>query len=60
VQVVDGAGKPAPRPVRVGLQDGARVQVVDGLKAGDKVLLAPPPPADPAAAASDAASAASN
>jgi macrolide-specific efflux system membrane fusion protein len=61
VQVVDGAGKPTPRPVRVGLQDGARVQVVDGLKAGDKVLLAPPPPADPAAAAaSDAASAASN
>jgi macrolide-specific efflux system membrane fusion protein len=61
VQVVDGAGKPAPRLVRVGLQDGARVQVVDGLKAGEKVLLAPPPPADPAAAAaSDAASAASN
>lgn len=58
VQQVDAANKATPRQVRVGLQDGARVQVVEGLKVGDKVLLAPPPPADPAAAA--AASAASS
>jgi macrolide-specific efflux system membrane fusion protein len=55
VQVVDAAGKGTPRLVRVGLQDGARVQVLDGLKVGDKVLLAPPP-ADPAAPASAASS----
>jgi macrolide-specific efflux system membrane fusion protein len=53
VQVVDAANKPTPRTVRVGLQDGARVQVLEGLKVGEKVLLAPPP-ADPAAAASAA------
>lgn len=53
VQVLGADGKPTPRPVRVGLQDGARVQVLEGLKVGDKVLLAPPP-ADPAAAASAA------
>ena len=34
-----------------GLQDGARAQVLDGLKAGDKVLLAPPPASAPAAPA---------
>jgi len=53
VQLVDAANKPAPRQVRVGLQDGARVQVLEGVKVGEKVLLAPP-------AASAAASAASN
>ncbi|MBK7617255.1 MAG: efflux RND transporter periplasmic adaptor subunit [Burkholderiales bacterium] len=55
VQVLDAAGKPQPRQLRTGLQDGAKVQVVDGLKAGEKVLLAPP-----ADAASGAASAASS
>jgi macrolide-specific efflux system membrane fusion protein len=55
VQVLDAAGKPQPRQLRTGLQDGAKVQVLDGLKAGDKVLLAPP-----ADAASGAASAASH
>lgn len=58
VQVLDAANKQTPRQVKVGLQDGAKVQVLDGLKAGDKVLLAPPTAAD--AAASAAASAASN
>ena len=53
VQGVDAANKSAPRAVRVGLQDGARVQVLEGLKIGEKVLLAPPP-VDPAAAASAA------
>lgn len=50
VQVVGGPGQQAKaQQVRVGLQDGARAQVLDGLKAGDKVLLAPPPASGPAA-----------
>lgn len=56
VQVLDGANKQTPRQVKVGLQDGARVQVIDGLKAGEKVLLAPPSAADAAASAASAAS----
>lgn len=55
VQVLDAGGKPQPRLLRTGLQDGAKVQVLGGLKAGEKVLLAPP-----ADAASGAASAASS
>ena len=51
VQVLDGANKQTPRQVKVGLQDGAKVQVVDGLKAGEKVLLAPPSGPDAAASA---------
>lgn len=51
VQVLDAANKQTPRQVKVGLQDGARVQVLDGLKLGDKVLLAPPSNADAAASA---------
>lgn len=58
VTVLDAANKQTPRQVKVGLQDGAKVQVLEGLKAGEKVLLAPPSAAD--AAASAAASAASN
>lgn len=42
VQVLDTAGKQVPRQVKVGLQDGAKVQVLDGVKVGEKVLLAPP------------------
>lgn len=42
VQVLDAANKQTPRQVKVGLQDGAKVQVLDGVKAGEKVLLAPP------------------
>lgn len=57
VQVLDAANQQTPRQVKVGLQDGARVQVLDGVKAGEKVLLAPP---SAAAAADAAASAASN
>ena len=56
VQVLDAANKQTPRQVRVGLQDGARVQVVEGLKAGEKVLLAPPSAVDGAASAASAAS----
>ncbi len=55
VTLLDAEGKQKQRLVRTGLQDGLKVQVLDGLKAGDKVLLAPP-----SEAASDAASAASS
>jgi len=55
VQVLDAANKQTPRQVKVGLQDGAKVQVLDGVKAGEKVLLAPPS-ADAASAASAASS----
>lgn len=58
---LDKDNKQTPAKVRTGLQDGARVQVLEGAKLGDKVLLAPPSPASAAAdAASAAASAASN
>lgn len=43
VQVLDADNKPTPRQIRIGLQDGARAQVLDGLKVGEKVLLAPAP-----------------
>lgn len=54
VTLLDDKGKQQPRLVRTGLQDGQKVQVLDGLKAGDKVLLAPP--SEAASAASAAAS----
>lgn len=41
VQVPGADGKPQPRQVKVGISEAAKVQVLDGLKAGDKVLLAP-------------------
>ncbi|MGM9480600.1 efflux RND transporter periplasmic adaptor subunit [Roseateles sp. NT4] len=56
VTVLDAANKQTPRQVKVGLQDGAKVQVLDGLKAGEKVLLAPPSAADAAASGASAAS----
>lgn len=52
VQVLGTEGKLEPRLIRTGLQDGVKVQVLEGLEAGDKVLLAPPP--DAASAASPA------
>lgn len=55
VTVVEADGRQLPRQVRTGLQDGAKVQVVDGVKVGETVLLAPPS----AASAAEAASAAS-
>jgi len=60
VQVLDAKDKPQPRKVRTGLQDGAKVQVLDGLKSGEKVLLAPPPPESAASAAEAAAAASAN
>jgi membrane fusion protein, macrolide-specific efflux system len=59
VTVLDKAGQQSARQVRVGLQDGTRVQVLDGLKAGDTVLLAPPSAAEAASAAAAAGGAAS-
>lgn len=56
VHVLDARQQAVPRIVRTGLQDGTRVQVQEGLKPGDKVLLAPPP--EPPAGAASAASAA--
>lgn len=40
VFVMDG-GKPKPRPVRVGQATTAMVEISDGLKSGDQVLMAP-------------------
>lgn len=60
VTKLDKDNKQHPAKVRTGLQDGARVQVLEGVKAGDKVLLAPPSAASaPGLGASEAASAAS-
>lgn len=56
VTVLDAAGKQTARQVRTGLQDGTRVQVLDGLKDGETVLLAPPSAAEAASAASAASS----
>jgi macrolide-specific efflux system membrane fusion protein len=41
VQVLDPTGKAVPRQVRIGLRDEARAQVLEGLKPGERVLLAP-------------------
>jgi macrolide-specific efflux system membrane fusion protein len=57
--VLDDQGRRSVRQVRTGLQDGTRVEVLEGLKPGEKVLLAPPSAADAASAAASAASAAS-
>ena len=51
VEVIGKDGKNATRRVRTGLHDTANVQVLSGLEAGEKVLLAPPPAASAAAAA---------
>lgn len=42
VHVVDVNGRVSPRQVRIGLQDDTHAQIVDGLKTGEKVLLAAP------------------
>jgi len=57
VVVLDEQGRRSVRQVRTGLQDGTRVEVLEGLKLGEKVLLAPPSAADAASAAASAASA---
>lgn len=37
-------GRPRPRPLKLGWRDGPWVEVVDGLRAGDRVLVDPPVP----------------
>lgn len=59
VQVLKADGQSEPRTVVVGLSDAGRAQVLQGLKAGEKVLLAPPSAASGASAPAGAASAAS-
>lgn len=39
VRVVGSDGQPAPRPVCIGLNNGAMAQVVDGLVEGDQVVV---------------------
>jgi HlyD family secretion protein len=39
VRSPDGAGTSVERPVRIGIVDGSRVQVLEGLEAGDVVVL---------------------
>jgi len=51
VTVLDKDGEQSARWIKAGLQDGAKVQVVDGLKEGEKVLLAPPSPESAASSA---------
>lgn len=53
-----GERRQVARLVRTGLQDGTRVQVLDGLAEGETVLTAPPTEAEAAAAAASAASSA--
>ncbi|HYC77582.1 MAG TPA: efflux RND transporter periplasmic adaptor subunit, partial [Planctomycetota bacterium] len=40
---VDEGGKPALRPVEIGMNNGRNVHVVGGLKEGERVFLAAPP-----------------
>ena len=50
VTVVATDGKNEPRQVKTGLHDAGKVQVMSGVKAGEKVLLAPPSAASAASA----------
>lgn len=62
VILLDKENKQQARSVRLGLNDGVRAQVLEGLKIGDRVLLAPPASSSPpdAAPASAPARAAPN
>lgn len=42
VTVLDGEGRPQDRPVRTGLAVGTDIQIVDGVRAGEAVVLAGP------------------
>lgn len=39
VQVLDASGKPQDRPVSTGLSDGVRVEITNGLKEGEEVVM---------------------
>lgn len=45
VQVLDSAGKVSQRKIHIGTRDDARVQVLDGVQLGERVLLVPSPAA---------------
>jgi macrolide-specific efflux system membrane fusion protein len=46
VQVLGADGKKAERKVRIGLQDSGKAQVIEGVKVGEKLVLAPEAQAD--------------
>ncbi len=50
VRVLDAEGKAQPRQVKVGINNNVRAQILEGLQAGDKVVVseAPAPGAQPA------------
>jgi macrolide-specific efflux system membrane fusion protein len=39
VQVVNGQGRPEPRPIKVGINNNVVAQVLDGLSAGEQVVV---------------------
>lgn len=43
VQVLDSTGKPSSRKIQLGIRNDSHVQVLEGLKPGERVLLVPPP-----------------
>ncbi|MCY1537315.1 subunit of efflux pump conferring antibiotic resistance [compost metagenome] len=45
-RVLDGAGKPQARTVRVGVRDRLRGQVLDGLREGERLVTGERQPAD--------------
>lgn len=55
VQVVDAQGRPQPRNVRIGINNNVKAQVLEGLTAGEQVVvgeaIAASPPTRPGAAA---------
>ncbi len=42
VYVPGANGEPQPRPVKVGMENDGRIQITEGLRAGEKVLRHPP------------------
>jgi multidrug efflux pump subunit AcrA (membrane-fusion protein) len=48
VVFVQDDGRTVTRPVRVGWRDGPWIEIIDGVREGERVLLDPPPaPAEP-------------
>jgi macrolide-specific efflux system membrane fusion protein len=45
VNVLDAAGEPVPRKVKLGVSNNKNVEIVKGLRAGERVVL---PEAEPA------------
>lgn len=53
IQVVDARGQAGPRAVRAGLNNGATVEIVSGLKVGERVVVGQSAPAGAAPAATE-------